>query len=267
MDALVTSIAQIKKNVLTLQTYGRANDERMKHFHAKRIKNGKLFVVLKLEDQYLFAPSKFAGYLKNDITHERKLKNRNGGKTNRVISQLLGAPISSSSKEYLVIDRAFLQYCGRFSIEPSEFPRSRRYWILGDKFAPRHPRRIFSLKYLSDGDLEQRALMYAKEHLPPKVRRTTARTRSKIIHEWIYVERRAFVKDAARRHPFFGRMAPRIWEPHHTQRVADEGPDHPATIIALCPTCHKRVHHAQDRLTYNRKLMAKLPRIQPRTTP
>jgi 5-methylcytosine-specific restriction protein A len=31
-------------------------------------------------------------------------------------------------------------------------------------------------------------------------------------------------------------------EPHHLRRLSDGGPDHPAYVIALCPSCHRRVH-------------------------
>ncbi|WP_421188799.1 HNH endonuclease [Aeromonas enteropelogenes] len=29
-------------------------------------------------------------------------------------------------------------------------------------------------------------------------------------------------------------------------RLSDGGPDHPANVIALCPNCHRRAHHALD---------------------
>lgn len=43
-------------------------------------------------------------------------------------------------------------------------------------------------------------------------------------------------------------------EPHHTTRLADDGPDHPAHVIALCPNCHRRAHHAKDAEVFNNKL-------------
>jgi DNA modification methylase len=41
------------------------------------------------------------------------------------------------------------------------------------------------------------------------------------------------------------------------------GPDHPASVIALCPTCHSRVHRAHNGDDYNRKLNVKLRNIEP----
>jgi 5-methylcytosine-specific restriction protein A len=32
-------------------------------------------------------------------------------------------------------------------------------------------------------------------------------------------------------------------EPHHTTRVSDGGLDHPRYVAAICPTCHRHIHH------------------------
>ena len=51
-------------------------------------------------------------------------------------------------------------------------------------------------------------------------------------------------------------------EPHHTRRLSDGGPDDYHHVIALCPTCHRRVHHGEDGATYNADLVAKLATIE-----
>ena len=51
-------------------------------------------------------------------------------------------------------------------------------------------------------------------------------------------------------------------EPHHTRRLADGGPDDFHHVIALCPTCHRRVHHAHDRPEYNNTLKDRLKQIE-----
>lgn len=52
-------------------------------------------------------------------------------------------------------------------------------------------------------------------------------------------------------------------EPHHTRRLSDGGPDDYHHVIALCPTCHRCVHHGEDGSTYNEQLIAKLGTIEP----
>ena len=51
-------------------------------------------------------------------------------------------------------------------------------------------------------------------------------------------------------------------EPHHIHRVSDGGPDSPELVIALCPTCHRRVHAGADGPAYNAVLLSKMPTIE-----
>lgn len=62
--------------------------------------------------------------------------------------------------------------------------------------------------------------------------------------------------------PFIKRDSKPYLEAHHTQRVSDEGPDHPEWVIALCPTCHRRVHHANDGQDYNVCLKRKAKQLE-----
>ena len=45
-------------------------------------------------------------------------------------------------------------------------------------------------------------------------------------------------------------------EPHHTRRVSDGGPDHPQYVGAICPTCHRRIHHGMDGTQVNEALIS-----------
>lgn len=45
-------------------------------------------------------------------------------------------------------------------------------------------------------------------------------------------------------------------EAHHTRRLSDGGPDDPAWVIGLCPTCHRRAHYAADGTSFNETLKA-----------
>jgi 5-methylcytosine-specific restriction protein A len=51
-------------------------------------------------------------------------------------------------------------------------------------------------------------------------------------------------------------------EPHHMRRVSDGGPDHPQSVIALCPNCHRRVHAGADSAAYNSALVKKILDIE-----
>jgi len=47
-------------------------------------------------------------------------------------------------------------------------------------------------------------------------------------------------------------------EPHHTTKMSDGGPDHPRFVAALCPACHREVHHGEAAAERNSTLQARL---------
>jgi 5-methylcytosine-specific restriction protein A len=61
--------------------------------------------------------------------------------------------------------------------------------------------------------------------------------------------------------PFQSKEGPFL-EVHHTMRLCDGGPDHPAFVIALCPNCHRRAHYSIDGKRYNEGLKIYLKSIE-----
>lgn len=88
-------------------------------------------------------------------------------------------------------------------------------------------------------------------HATTQQRRVNIRVRSAAVR--IYALRRAdgFCEGCGQPAPFKTREGRPYLEPHHIHRLADGGPDHPAHVAALCPNCHRRVHHGQDGDIYN----------------
>jgi hypothetical protein len=114
-------------------------------------------------------------------------------------------------------------------------------------------------------ELRRIALLNARSGVFAKRRTRIDRARSRAIH--LYVLRRAAghcegCKTAA---PFCKPDGSPYLEPHHTTRLADDGPDHPAKIIGLCPNCHRRAHHGRDAMAFNRSLIRKLGRLERRS--
>ena len=66
----------------------------------------------------------------------------------------------------------------------------------------------------------------------------------------------ASVKPVTSRHRSRKEMVPYL-NPT-TKRLADEGPDHPQWVGAICPTCHRRIHSGVDGKEVNKQLMVKL---------
>ncbi len=111
-------------------------------------------------------------------------------------------------------------------------------------------------KYWSMPASELRAL--AKRAPLPQTnvtqRRQVVRQRSEAVR--IYVLRRAdgICEGCGVPAPFKEKKRRPYLEPHHIHRIADGGPDDPAHVIALCPNCHRRVHHGMDGAEYNQSL-------------
>jgi 5-methylcytosine-specific restriction protein A len=42
------------------------------------------------------------------------------------------------------------------------------------------------------------------------------------------------------------------------QRLADDGPDSPENVAAVCPNCHRRAHYSSDRTAFNAQLRAQV---------
>jgi len=129
MADFVETREEIIQNVDTLYQYGLGDGPERK-FHDGRIKNGKVFVAVRLGDEYRFAPSKFAGYAANNLRHEQKLAERDGGVTNQRIERIAGPPLEIGSAAYRSVDNAYLAYCKTHSIDPSQHQIPRRYWLI-----------------------------------------------------------------------------------------------------------------------------------------
>ncbi len=95
-----------------------------------------------------------------------------------------------------------------------------------------------------------------------KETRQTVYRRSKAIK--IYVKKRAdgIYEGCGKEAPFVTPQGRPYLESHHVRRVSDGGPDYPRWVIALCPNCHRRVHHGQDGEEYNEQLGQKLGKIE-----
>jgi hypothetical protein len=112
-------------------------------------------------------------------------------------------------------------------------------------------------------ELRKAALLKARALATRRERKTVYRVRSRAIH--LYVLRRANgrCEGCGAHAPFRKPDGSGYLEPHHTTRLSDEGPDHPANVIGLCPNCHRRAHYAKDAETFNTMLIKKLRVLEP----
>jgi 5-methylcytosine-specific restriction enzyme A len=98
----------------------------------------------------------------------------------------------------------------------------------------------------------------------PDAREAKRRTYVRSDELRIYVRRRAdgTCDGCEQQAPFITRKGHPYLEPHHTRRLSDGGPDDYHHVIALCPTCHRRVHHGDDGDDYNELLKKRLRQFE-----
>lgn len=112
---------------------------------------------------------------------------------------------------------------------------------------------------------ELRRVAYAAASTPaqaPKDARRSFYERSAAVKLYVLKRANGCCEACGKEAPFLRKNGTPYLEPHHTKRVADGGPDHPAWVGAVCPTCHREIHHGDKGATLNEKLQEYLTGIE-----
>lgn len=108
--------------------------------------------------------------------------------------------------------------------------------------------------------LRQRALDAAsgtRESNPREARRLYHQ-RSVAIREYVLARASGACESCGKPAPFTRQDGTLYLEPHHTRRLSDGGPDHPRWVGAICPNCHREIHHGAEGEEKNRRLEQEL---------
>ena len=111
-------------------------------------------------------------------------------------------------------------------------------------------------------ELRRIARLKARASAPARLVRTIQRARAHAIRRYVLERADGRCEGCGADAPFVTSTGAAYLEPHHTRRLADEGPDDPRHVVALCPNCHRRVHHGRDGAHFNSMLMRRLPRLE-----
>jgi 5-methylcytosine-specific restriction protein A len=65
--------------------------------------------------------------------------------------------------------------------------------------------------------------------------------------------------------PFMTAKGQPYLEPHHTRRLSDGGPDDPRFVGAVCPSCHREIHHGMHGQAKNDALIVVIQRKETTT--
>jgi 5-methylcytosine-specific restriction protein A len=104
--------------------------------------------------------------------------------------------------------------------------------------------------------LRERAL----EAVSPAQEASTKESRKRYYQRCVEVKRYVLARGAGicescrKPAPFLKKNGEPYLEPHHTRRLADGGLDHPRWVGAICPNCHREIHHGENGDAVNGKL-------------
>jgi len=118
------------------------------------------------------------------------------------------------------------------------------------------------VKVASLDELRELALSCARSIVASKRRSANHRIGSQAIHRYVLCRANGRCEGCNAMAPFRKSDGSLYLEPHHTTRLADDGPDHPARVIGLCPNCHRRAHYATDARSFNNSLKKRLRDIE-----
>jgi len=91
-----------------------------------------------------------------------------------------------------------------------------------------------------------------------RISKQTWYARSEQVRQYVLARANGYCEACDEIAPFNRRDGTPYLEPHHTTRLADEGLDHPATVGAICPTCHRRIHSGVDGASWNERLLKRI---------
>ncbi|MFQ5988556.1 MAG: HNH endonuclease [Candidatus Methylomirabilales bacterium] len=101
----------------------------------------------------------------------------------------------------------------------------------------------------------------AEEASPKKARRLYYE-RSEAIRAYALKRAGGVCEACGKPAPFHRKDGSPYLEPHHTRRHSDGGPDHPRWVAAVCPNCHREIHHGLHGEHLNRKLEEHLGAVE-----
>ena len=128
-----------------------------------------------------------------------------------------------------------------------------------------HERRTKGIVDLGDESLSEMNLAELRELASTGVRGSRkvtatrqAYVRSEAIRRYALARSEGVCEHCNARAPFCTAEGQPYLEVHHITRLADEGPDEPENVIALCPNCHRQAHFSADAGEVGKKMARKV---------
>ena len=121
---VVTALHQVAENIDQLERGRSLPSSPNAAAYRALIGRGKCFVPYTAKDGLAFVPSRFAGYVKNDLaTHQKNRDKIDGKETNPALSKIF----RSQPRVDESLERHYLSFCAQIGAKPSLI--ARKYWV------------------------------------------------------------------------------------------------------------------------------------------
>lgn len=103
-------------------------------------------------------------------------------------------------------------------------------------------------------EIQYRLICLVASRSEPRISFKEYRSRSAAVHRYASLRSNGKCEACGLSAPFARPDGRGFLEVHHLTRLADEGPDLPSNVAALCPNCHRRAHYSVDRKEFGKDL-------------
>jgi hypothetical protein len=81
------------------------------------------------------------------------------------------------------------------------------------------------------------------------------------VRAWVSATADGLCEACANKAPFFTDDGSPFLEVHHVKMLSDGGSDQTTNAVALCPDCHRRLHHSADRESFVTSIYRRVQRL------
>ena len=225
---LIATIEQLEKNLETVEYYLSEGTDSETETTIRLVRAGACFVAYEIGNEIRFAPSRFVGYVNNNLNQHLK-SHKDGRDTNVVIQRIMDEKLAENA----TLEKAFIKYCKNLGIEP--YNKKRKYW----KF---NLTKEFSANVDLDGEFPEGKVSERKhkyrERNSKVVQLAKQNFKDKNGRLFCQVCEFDFEKE-------FGEIGFDFIEAHHTIPVSEMKADHKTKVedfAMLCSNCHRMAH-------------------------
>ena len=208
-------------------------------FYYKLVRRGRNFISYQVEREWRFAPSRYIGYTNNSEEKHKQNVDKDGRKTDRAISIVLGDNRKPNKK---MLDQ-FHKFAKRFKIELGD--KEPKFWIYkggkidhASELEEAHPEELPKIELRQEG-AKMIELVKRFERNP--------QLRDECVQEHGYKCKVCGFNFYAT----YGQIGQGFIHVHHLRPLASIGEAHEVNpvddLIPVCPNCHAMLHHKRPK--------------------